>query len=159
MFGKSKELKQKEEQINKIIKMLYLQISAASNKSREGQLPEDLLLKRINSMLSAGYLLGFVDEILTVLFDNKSQKKKYYKKIFNNIFPKSGSVLVESKLSARRIAEDISPDSEHYIDVVMETSNFDCGESAGRWEICECVTDKTYEPHFLRDYLITGETK
>jgi hypothetical protein len=159
MFGlfKSKELSSKENQVTNIGKMLFSQIAIVRDKAKAERIDVDIFNKRINSMFVVGYLIGYVDEHLTELFQDEKSKSKYAKTIFEGIFPGSGVKLVQSKLEARRIGETISPDSKKYFEVYSECQKFDTGVSAGRYEVCESLLNAEYTPNKLERYLSKGE--
>ncbi|GAB6194168.1 hypothetical protein [Desulfocastanea catecholica] len=159
MFGflKSKELTSKENQVTNIGKMLFGQIAVVRDKAKAGRINVSVFDKRMNSMFAVGYLIGYVDEHLSELFDDDKSKSKYARRIFEGIFPGSGANLVQSKIEARRIGETISPDSLQYFEVLLECQQFDTGVNAGGYEVCEFLSNREYTPNKLERYLSTGE--
>ena len=159
MFGllKSKETKEKERRVTEIGKILFQQISTVRDKVKAGLINEEEFNTRINSMFSAGYLLGYVDEHLSEMFTDDKSKKKYSKRIFEGIFPGSGVKLVKSKLSARRLGDTISTDNDQYINVYKECQAFDLGMSAARYEVTEFQINKEYKPNKLDKFLTKGQ--
>ncbi len=159
MFGlfKSKELAEKETRITKIGKTLFQQISTVRDKVKAGFINEKEFNERIDSMFTAGYLIGYVDEHLSEMFTDDKSKKKYSKRIFEGIFPGSGVNFVKSKLSARRLGDTISTDNDQYINVYQECQAFDLGMSAARYEVTEFETNKEYKPNKLYQFLTKGQ--
>jgi hypothetical protein len=161
MFGlfKSKELAEKEARVTEIGKMLFAQIASARNSVRGGLIDAKDFHKRINSMFTAGYLLGYVDEHFSEMFTDEKSKSKYAARIYEGIFPGAGVKLVQSKLGARRIGGSISTGSDKYIDVFIGCQQFDTGVSAGRLEAFEYLADGKYTPNKLERYLSTGQVE
>lgn len=161
MFGlfKSKELAEKESHITEIGKTLFQQISTVRDKVETGIINEKEFNERINSMFTAGYLIGYVDEHLCEMFTDEKLKKKYAKRIFEGIFPGSGVKLVQSKLSARRIGDTISTDNDRYIEVFIQCQEFDHGMSAARYEVSKSKVNKNYMPNKLEKYLNKGKAE
>jgi hypothetical protein len=159
MFGifKSNNQREKEAKVTEVGKMLFGQIAIARDKAKAGQIDTSMFDQRINSMFSAGYLLGYVDEHLSGLFTDDKSKSKYAQRIYEGIFPGYGVNFIQSKLSARRIGETISPDNDNYVDVFMDCQYFDAGVSAGRYEVSKYFADTGYTPNKLGRYLSTGE--
>jgi len=159
MFGlfKSKELAEKESRITEIGKTLFQQISTVRDKVKAGLINEKEFNERINSMFTAGYLIGYVDEHLSEMFTDEKSKSKYAKRIFEGIFPGSGVKLVQNKLATRRIGETISTDSDKYTEVFMGCQEFDTGISAARYEVSEYSASGEYTPNKLERYLSTGK--
>ena len=158
MFGlfKSKDLAEKEARVTEIGKMLFQQISIVRDKANAGRIDKSVFNQRINSMFTAGYLIGYVDEHLSEMFTDEKSKSKYAKRIFEGIFPGSGVKLVQSKLAARRMGETISTDNDKYTEVFMGCQEFDTGISAARYEISEYSASGEYTPNKLERYLSTG---
>lgn len=161
MFGlfKSKELAEKEARVTEIGKMLFGQIAIARDLVRGGLIDTREFYKRINSMFTAGYLLGFVDEHFNEMFTDEKSKSKYAARIYDGIFPGEGAKFIQRKLAARRAGESISSDSEIYMDVFIGCQDFDTGVSFGRFEVSEYLADERYTPNKLERYLSTGQIK
>lgn len=159
MFGifKSKDQLEKEAKVTEIGKMLFGQIAIVRDKAKGGRIDISTFDQRINSMFSAGYLLGYVDEHLSGLFTDDKSKSKSAERIYEGIFPGYGVKFIQSKLSARRIGETISPNNDNYIEVFIGCQEFDAGFSAGRYEVSEYLIDATYTPNKLERYLSTGQ--
>ena len=159
MFGifKSKNQLEKEAEVTEIGKMLFGQIAIVRDKAKAGRIDTSIFDQRINSMFSAGYLLGYVDEHLSGLFTDDKSKSKYAQRIYEGIFPGYGVNFIQSKLSARRIGETISPDNDDYVDVFMACQKFDTGVNAGRYEVSKYLADAGYTPNKLERYLSTGQ--
>ena len=159
MFGlfRSKDLAEKEARVTEIGKMLFQQISIARDEANAGLIDKNIFKQRINSMFTAGYLIGYVDEHLCEVFTDEKSKKKYAKRIFEGIFPGSGVKLVQSKLAARRVGETISTDNDKYTEVFIECQEFDTGISAARYEVSEFSVSEDYTPNKPERYLSTGE--
>jgi len=153
---KNKDLVEKEARVSEIGKMLFGQIAIVRDKANSGRI-DNLFNQRINSMFTAGYLIGYVDEHLSEMFSDEKSKRKYAKRIFEGIFPGSGIKLVQSKLTARKIGETISPDSDKYIEVFMSCQEFDLGMSVARYEVSEFLASGEYTPKKLEKYLSTGK--
>jgi len=161
MFGifKSKDQVAKEAKVTEIGKMLFGQIAVVRDKTKAGRIDKTTFDQRINSMFSAGYLLGYVDEHLSGLFTDDKSKSKSAERIYEGIFPGYGVKFIQSKLSARRVGETISPDNHKYTEVFIGCQEFDAGFSAGRYEVSENLLDARYTPNKLERYLSTGEIK
>jgi len=159
MFGifKSKDQLAKEARVTEIGKMLFGQIAIVRDKAKAGRIDQSIFDQRINSMFSAGYLLGYVDEHLSVLFTDDKSKSKYAQRIYEGIFPGYGVKFIQSKFSARRVGETISTDSDKYMEVLVDCTNFDAGVSAGRYEVSKYLVDAGYTPNKLERYLSTGQ--
>ncbi len=159
MFGifKSKDQLKKEAKVTEIGKMLFGQIAIARDKAKGGRIDKSTFDQRINCMFSAGYLLGYVDEHLSGLFTDDKSKSKSSERIYEGIFPGYGVKFIQSKLSARRIGETISPDNDKYTEVFIDCQEFDAGVSAGRYEVSEYLIDARYTPNKLERYLSTGQ--
>jgi hypothetical protein len=159
MFGifKSNNQREKEAKVTEIGKMLFGQIAIVRNIAKAGQIDTSVFDQRINSMFSAGYLIGYVDEHLSRLFTAEKSKSKYAQRIYEGIFPGHGVNFIQSKLSTRRIGETISPDNDDYGDVFMACQEFDTGVSAGRYEVSKYLVDTGYTPNKLGHYLSTGD--
>lgn len=158
MFGvfKSKALAQKEAYVTEVGKMLFEQISTVRDKAQAGRIDNSLLNQRINSMYTAGYLIGFVDEHLSDIFTEDKLKSKYAKRIFEGIFPGSGVIFIQSKLEARRLGETISGESEKFTDAFRKCQEFDNGMRAARYEVSAYLVNNEQIPHKLEQYLSTG---
>ena len=65
---KSKDLVEKKNRITEIGKMLFQQISVVRHKANQGLIDKSELNQRINSMFTAGYFIGYVDEHLDEMF-------------------------------------------------------------------------------------------
>jgi hypothetical protein len=154
---KSREKKEKEKYVFKIGKMLFKQIATIRDMSKLGKIKGDELNTRINSMFTAGYILGYVDEHLSIVFTDEKNKKKYAKQIYESIFPGSGIKFIEAKITARALGDTISEDNEHYIDAQMKINDFDLGVSAARYEVSEFIINKEHIPDKLRRFLATGQ--
>ena len=154
---KSKDLAAKEARVTEIGKMLFQQISIVRDKTKAGRLDTSVINQRINSMFTAGYLIGYVDEHLDEMFTDEKSKSKYAKRIYEGIFPGSGVRLVQSKLAARRAGEEISDEDDEYLEVFMKCQEFDTGISAGRYEVSEYSVSGEFTPNKLERYLSTGE--
>jgi hypothetical protein len=159
MFGlfKSKDKSAKEAKVTEIGKMLFGQIAIVRDKAKAGRIDTSTFDQRINSMFSAGYLLGYVDEHLSALFKDDQSKSKYAQRIYEGIFPGYGVKFIQSKFSARRIGETISPDNDKYTEVFMSCHEFDTGVSAGRYEVSEYLVNAGYTPNKMERYLSTGQ--
>ena len=159
MFGlfKSKDLVEKEAHVTEIGKKLFQQIATVRDMANSGLIDEGEVNQRINSMFTAGYIIGYVDEHLCEIFTSEKLKKKYAKRIFEGIFPGSGVKLVQSKLAARRVGETISTDNERYTEVFVECQEFDLGMSAARYEVSELLINEDHEPNKLEQYLTKGK--
>jgi len=159
MFGlfKSKDLAEKEARVTEIGKMLFQQISLVRDKANAGQIDENSFNQRINSMYSAAYLIGYVDEHLSEIFNDEKSKSKYAKRILEGIFPGSGVKLVQSKLAARRLGETISTDSDKFTKVFPQCQEFDNGMRAARYEVSKYLVNSEYLPNKLEQYLSTGK--
>ena len=155
MFGlfKSKDLAEKEARVTEIGKMLFQQIATVRGMANSGLIDKGEANQRINSMFTAGYIIGYVDEHLCEMFTNEKLKKKYAKRIFEGIFPGSGVKLVQSKLAARRVGETISTDNERYTEVFVECQELDLGMSAARYEVSEFLINEDHKPNKLEQYL------
>ena len=127
------------------------------DKANAGQIYENSFKQRINSMYSAGYMIGYVDEHLSEMFTDEKSKSKYAKHIFEGIFPGSGVTFVQSKLAARRLGETISTDSDKFTKVFPQCQEFDTGMRAARYEVSEYLLSREYTPNKLERYLSTGE--
>jgi hypothetical protein len=154
---KSKYLAEKEARVTEIGKMLFQQISLVRDKANAGRIDENAVNQRINSMYSAGYLIGYVDEHLSEMFTDEKSKSKYAERILEGIFPGSGVKLVQSKLAARRLGETISTDSDKFTKVFLQCQEFDSGMCAARYEVSEYLLSGEYTPNKLERYLSTGE--
>lgn len=159
MFGlfKSKDQSEKEAKVTEIGKMLFGQIAVVRDKAKIGRIDKTTFDQRINSMFSAGYLIGYVDEHLSELFTDNKSKGKYAQRIYEGIFPGYGTKFIQSKLSARRVGETISTDSDNYAEVFLTCQEFDTGISAGRYEVCGYLANAEYTPNKLERYLSTGK--
>ena len=155
-FLKSKDIRKKETEVHKVGEALFKQVSAARHRiSLETEFNE-----RINSMFSAGYMLGFVNEKLNDLFDNKKLMRKYIEEIFSCIFPSSGTKLIDTKLEAYNLGKSLlSSDSKYSnnIDAMQKIKHFELGLLAGGHELSAWEINNNYSPHLLLDYMITGE--
>ena len=154
---KSKDLAEKEARVTEIGKMLFQQISIVRDKAHIGRIDENAFNQRINSMYSAGYLIGYVDEHLSEMFTDERSKSKYAERILEGIFPGSGVKLVQSKLAARRLGETISTDSDKFMKVLLQCQEFDTGMRAARYEVSEYLLSGEYTPNKLERYLFSGE--
>ena len=161
MFGlfKSKEIDEKESLITEIGKTLFQQISTVRDEVNAGIINENEFNDKINSMFTAGYLIGYTDEHLSEMFTDDKSKQKYAKRIFEGIFPGSGVNFVKSKLSARRLGDTISTENDRYIEVFTKCQEFDLGMSAGRYEVSELQINKHYRPNKLEKYLTKGQVE
>lgn len=159
MFGlfKSKDLAEKEARVTEIGKMLFQQISLVRDKANAGQIDKNSFNQRINSMYSAGYLIGYVDEHLSEIFTDEKSKSKYAERIVEGIFPGSGIKFVQSKLAARRLGETISTDSDKFTKVFLQCQEFDNGMRAARYEVSEYLLSGEYTPNKLERYLSNGK--
>ena len=157
MFGifKSKNQREKEAKVKEIGKMLFGQIALARDKAKVGRIDTSMFDQRINSLFSAGYLIGYVDEHLSELFIDDKSKSKYAQRIFEGIFPGYGVKFIQSKLSARRIGETISPDNDKYAEVFIGCIECDTGIAAGRYEVGKYFEKTGYSPNKLEHYLST----
>ena len=161
MFGlfKSKDQLENEARVTAIGKMLFGQIAIVRDKAKTGRIDISTFDQRINSMFSAGYLIGYVDDHLSELFTDNKSKSKYARRIYEGIFPGYGVKFIQSKLSARRIGGTISTDSDKYVEVFVSCQEFDYGMSAGRYEVGEYLANAGYTPNKLERYLSTGQTE
>jgi hypothetical protein len=139
MFGlfKSREVTVKENRVAEIGKTLFHQISTVRDKVKADLINEEEFNARINSMFTAGYIVGYVDEHLCELFTDEKSKNKHAKHIFEGIFPGSGAKFIESKVSARMLGDTVSTENDKYINVYQECQEFDLGMSAARYEVSE----------------------
>ena len=157
MFGlfKSKDTRKKEDDVHKVGEALFNQVSVAKKSTANSS----EFNERINSMYSAGYMKGFVNEKLSVLFENEKMKRKYTKVIFQNIFPSSGTKLIDSKLEAYSLGNSLlsEGDISKNVDVMLKTQEFEIGLLAGGHELCRWEEKEGYVPHMLSDYVTTGE--
>lgn len=159
MFGlfKSKKTVETEAKVDGIGMMLFEQISTVIKKVNDGRIDIDKATydQRRNSMFSAGYLIGYVDEYLSELFTDDRSKSKYAQQIYEGISPGHGVTFVQSKLSERRAGERVSPDSDDYVDVFIACQEFDAGIAAGRYEVGKYLEKTGYSPNKLECYLAT----
>lgn len=161
MFGlfRSKELAEKESRVTEIGKSLFQQISMVREKVKAGLVNEKEFNERINSMFTAGYLIGYVDEYLSTMFTDDKLKRKYSKRIFEGVFPGSGVKFIKSRLAARRVGESISNDDDQYMSVYKECQAFDLGNSVARYEVSEFEINKEYKPNKLDQFLSKGKVE
>ena len=152
---KSKELRQKEKAVDYTAQELFRQISIFRDKCQSGEFTAQIFKDRVNRAYTAGYMIGFLDEKLSKLFDSEKEKSKYTKRIITGIFPKSGLLFIKAKYEARVIAEYLHSTKyeekvEGYID------EFDIGMENGRAELVEWEHGQSYVPHLLTDFLMIG---
>ena len=159
MFGLFKSSKEKEieSEVTVFGKILFQQISGVRDKAYAGILDKDDLKTRINSMYAAGYLIGYVDEVLNYLGVSESSKGKHANRVFEGIFPGAGSSLVKSKLAARRLGASISPETTNYSQVYIGCAEFDIGISTGQIEALKITANRNERPTLLAQYLTNGE--
>ena len=83
MFGlfKSKDQLENEARVTARGKMLFGQIAIVRDKAKTGRIDISTFDQRINSMFSAGYLIGYVDDHLSELFTDNKSKSKYARRI------------------------------------------------------------------------------
>ncbi|NCO83671.1 MAG: hypothetical protein COZ31_02985 [Nitrospirae bacterium CG_4_10_14_3_um_filter_44_29] len=155
-FLKSKDILKKETEVHKVGEELFKQISAARDI-----LNNDNFNERINSMFSAGYMLGFITPKLTYLFEDKKLKRKYLERILSGIFPSSGVKFFDAKLEAHKLGKSLIENQnsnlkpEHLNKVAEDIKNYELGFDSGKNEIFAWEADANYTPHLLLDYLNT----
>jgi len=157
-FFKSKEQKKIDEYVTHVGRLLFQQISSARDEVRAGCVLVEEFNTRINDMYTAGYIIGFIEDFLSEIFDDEKMMKKYTVNIVTGFFPSSGFKLIESKIAARMMGETISVENKQYCDVYLKCVEFDFGVSSAQLEVSEYQVSKKI-PSKLQNYLITGKTE
>ena len=154
-FFKSQATRKKEMQVKRLGEELFRQISVFRDKCQSGELTKEIFKDRVNHAYTAGYMIGFVDEKLSKLFDSEADKSKYTTRIIGGIFPKSGVMFIKGKYEARVLAENLH--STKYVEKVEGyIDDFDIGMENGRTELVKWEHDQSYVPHLLTDFLMTS---
>ncbi len=158
MFGmfKSKATREREAEVDRIGKDLFRQIALFRDKCRAGEFTSDVFKERANHAYTAGYMIGFIDEKLSSLFDLDADKSKYMTRIVTGIFPKTGVFFIKAKYEARALAENLrSPGYQPRVESYSD--EFDKGIENGREELRQWEQDENYTPHLLSEFLTTGQ--
>lgn len=153
---KSKATREREAEVDRVGEDLFRQIALFRDKYRAGDFTSDVFNERVNHAYTAGYMIGFIDQKLSALFDLDADKSKYITRIVTGIFPRTGALFIKAKYEARVLAEDLrssayQPRVEGYAD------EFDKGMENGREELRQWEQDKDYTPHLLSEFLTTGQ--
>lgn len=159
MFGLFKSKKVDKKKFPEIIAgELFSQIKGAKDEAKSGGLvTEQIFNDRLNSMYVAGYLIGYVDEHMRLLFSTDEEKKENAEKVYELMFPGTGISFVKAKLLARRQATSFSKESEHYQKVAMECMAYDRGLDMAQEEVEEKKKDDDFSPVRLKEYLLLGD--
>ena len=153
---RSRELREKEKEVDRVGRELFRQIAVFRDKCRSGHIPDEVSKERVNHAYTAGYMIGFVDERLSKLFDSDTQRSKYATRIFTAIFPQSGVTFITAKYQARALAEDLGNSKSYQKKVDNYVDAFDSGMESGRRELAKWYEEESYVPHRLTDFLLTG---
>jgi hypothetical protein len=153
---KSKARREKEAQVDRIGRNLFRQIALFRDKCRDGEFTADVFKERANHSYTAGYLIGFIDEKLSTLFDSDVEKSKYMTTVITGIFPKTGVSFLQTKYTARVLAKDLCS-TDYATRVEGHADAFDLGIENGRQELLVWEDNPDYTPHLLTDFLMTGK--
>jgi len=153
---RSRDLREKEREVDRVGRELFKQIAVFRDKCRSGHFPDGVFKERVNHAYTAGYMIGFVDEKLSKLFDSHTQKSKYAARVFTAIFPRSGVKFIKAKYEARELAEDLSHSKKYQEKVENYVDDFDTGMENGQRELGKWDEEEAYVPHKLTDFLMTG---
>ena len=159
MFGIFKKDKiSPAKKVESVAGELFAQIKQARDDAKEaGIVTEKVFNDRLNSMFVAGYLVGYVDEYIAVLFESDADKKEYAEKIFETMFPGVGSDFVKAKLVERQKANTIAESGADYPAIVKRAKHFDTGMDFAQEEVEEIKKNSDYQPERLKKYLLLGE--
>lgn len=155
---KSQKKDQPENQVDRIAKELFQQISDARDEARNGTVvSEQVFNDRLNSMFVAGYMLGYVDEYLSELFSDDITRKQSAEAIFESMFPGSGMGFVQGKFIIRKQAISLAKEDETYQEVAKQCAAFDRGMADAQSEVMEYLQEKGARPRLLKEYMLIGE--
>jgi len=154
-FFKSQTTRKKELQVDQLGELLFRQISVFRDKCQSGEFTSQIFKDRVNHAYTAGYMIGFLDEKLSKLFDSEKERSKYTKRIITGIFPKSGLFFIKAQYAARVLAEDIHS-TKYEKKVEGYIYEFDIGMENGRTELVAWEHGQSYVPHLLTDFLMMG---